>query len=97
MDGTLVLVASLGYLVATLTFGAWMLRFEERWARIGAGVTTFALAAHLGAVVVRVVSGTMEAGVYDLLLVTSAGSIVERSSSSDAVYLIVRESSRHMP
>ena len=68
MDDTLVLIASLTFLVATLVYGAYLLRFAERLARLGMLTVGVGFAAAIAAIGFRLSSGAFEAGLYDLLL-----------------------------
>lgn len=72
MADPLVLVASLAYLVSTLVFGAYLLRFDERFAKAGVLALTAGCILNVFAVVVRVADGSFSMGVFDLLLIACA-------------------------
>lgn len=65
MEPMLILVASLVYLVATFVYGAYLLHFNERTARIGKALLALGLALHLVAIGVRFVDGRVAWGVFD--------------------------------
>lgn len=71
-DTALVLAASLTYLVATVVYGAYLLRFAARFARVGRVVVAVGVVLNVGAAVLRAASGRMAFGTYDVFLVCSA-------------------------
>lgn len=65
MESMLILVAGLVYLMATFVYGAYLLHFNERTARIGKTLLTLGLTLHLVAIGDRFVDGRVAWTVFD--------------------------------
>ncbi len=71
-DTALVLAASLTYLVATVIYGTYLLRFNPRFARMGRAVLALGVLLNLLALAVRGTAGQLGLEAYDLFLSLSA-------------------------
>ena len=65
MESKLILAAGLVYLVATFVYGAYLLHFNERTARVGKTFLILGLALHMAAIGVRLMDGHVTWGVFD--------------------------------
>jgi ABC-type uncharacterized transport system permease subunit len=72
VESMLILVASLVYLVATFVYGAYLLHFNDRTARIGKALLVLGLALHLVAIGARFVDGRVAWSVFDGLSLGAA-------------------------
>ena len=68
MDTTLVLAASLTYLLATIVYGAYLLHFDDRIVSVALATMGLGLALTLSAFGVRVAQGSFALGMYDAFL-----------------------------
>ena len=68
----LVLAASLVYLLATIVYGMYLLRFDDRLHRAGVAIVGLGAAHQVAAIVARAATGRMSADAYDGFLALSA-------------------------
>jgi ABC-type uncharacterized transport system permease subunit len=76
MDATLVLISSLLYLLATVVYGTYLLRFENRYVNVAAVFLGFGAIVNLWASVHRLTNDLATFAAYDILLAVAGLTVV---------------------